>query len=151
MLGSPSSSATDYDNGEEPVMQKEDARSEADSRSDSSPVDSILEILIDYLDAKRTSMVEEIRAYPSPIPACDAQFNYLLEQRTKQSHELERLHRIHKGVLQGESGMMRIREFIESSDCIHSDMKRQMMKACGRHDSNEREWCGYIRKLIENS
>ena len=120
-------------------MQTEDARSESDSRSDSSPVDSILKILIDYLEAKRISSVEEIRAYPSPITGCDAQFNYLLEQRTKLSHELGRLHRIDKGILSDESGMKRLREFIESSDCIHPDMKRQMMKACGRHDSNERE------------
>ena len=120
-------------------MQKEDVHSEADSRSDTSPMDSILEILIEYLDAKRIRMVEEIRAYPSPITACDAQFNYLLEQRTKLSHELDRLHRIDKGVLQGEWGMIRMREFIESSDCIHPDIKRQMMKVCGDHDSNESE------------
>ena len=120
-------------------MQKEDARSKANGQSDPSPADSTLKILADYLKAKRKSIIKEIRAYPSPIPACDAQFNYLLEQRTKLFHELERLHRIDKGVLQGESGMMRMREFIESSDCIHSDMKRQMMKACGDHDSNESE------------
>jgi len=34
---------------------------------------------------------EEIRAYPAPIPACDAQFNYLLELRRLLPHELERL------------------------------------------------------------
>jgi len=34
---------------------------------------------------------EEIRAYPAPIPACDAQFNHLLELRRLLPQELERL------------------------------------------------------------
>ncbi len=110
------------------MMQTEDDQSEANDRSDSSPVDSTLKTFVVYLEAKKTGIIEEIRAYPSPIPACDAQFNYLLEQRTKLSHELDRLHRIDKGVLSAESGMKRLREFIESSDCIHSDMKHQMLK-----------------------
>jgi hypothetical protein len=35
--------------------------------------------------------VEEIRAYPFPIPACDAQFNRLLELRRLLPEELARL------------------------------------------------------------
>ena len=34
---------------------------------------------------------EEIRAYPAPIPACDAQFNHLLELRRLLPEELARL------------------------------------------------------------
>jgi hypothetical protein len=34
---------------------------------------------------------EEIRAYPAPIPACDAQFNRLLELRRLLPEELARL------------------------------------------------------------
>jgi len=34
---------------------------------------------------------EEIRTYPAPIPACDAQFNHLLELRRLLPQELERL------------------------------------------------------------
>ena len=34
---------------------------------------------------------EEIRAYPAPIPACDAQFNHLLELRRLLPGELARL------------------------------------------------------------
>src|SRR5262245_27025884 len=34
---------------------------------------------------------EEIRSYPEPIPACDAQFNRLLELRRLLPEELERL------------------------------------------------------------
>lgn len=120
-------------------MKTEDTDSEARGRSDSSPVDSAVKTLAVYLEAKRTGIIGEIRAYPSPIPACDEQFNYLLEQRRKLSRELDRLNRLDKGVVSAESGMKRLREFIESSDCIYSDMKHQMLKDCGDRDSNECE------------
>jgi hypothetical protein len=32
---------------------------------------------------ERARIVAEIRAYPPPIPACDAQFNWLLERRAE--------------------------------------------------------------------
>jgi hypothetical protein len=46
--------------------------------------------LRDYLDRIRRSIDEEIRSYPTPIPRCDAQFNYLYEQRSRLSQALER-------------------------------------------------------------
>jgi hypothetical protein len=35
------------------------------------------------LDAVKRSLDEEIRAYPTPIPRCDAQFNHLYERRAR--------------------------------------------------------------------
>ena len=35
------------------------------------------------LEARRRRLDEEIRAYPTPIPRCDAQFNHLFEQRAR--------------------------------------------------------------------
>jgi len=43
------------------------------------------------LEAARGRLNEEIGSYPAPIPACDAQFNYLLGQRTKIAGELKRI------------------------------------------------------------
>jgi hypothetical protein len=43
------------------------------------------------LEALQRSVAEEIRAYPFPIPACDAQFNRLLELRRLLPEELARL------------------------------------------------------------
>jgi hypothetical protein len=34
---------------------------------------------------------QEIQTYPTPIPRCDAQFNYLYEQRSRLSQFFERL------------------------------------------------------------
>lgn len=33
--------------------------------------------------AEKARIAAEIRAYPAPIPACDAQFNHLLERRAE--------------------------------------------------------------------
>ena len=52
---------------------------------------------VDWADLRRrlqslTEQVgEEIRAYPAPIPACDAQFNHLLDLRRLLPQELGRL------------------------------------------------------------
>jgi hypothetical protein len=43
------------------------------------------------LAALAESVAAEIRAYPRPITACDAQFNHLLELRRVLPDELERL------------------------------------------------------------
>ena len=43
------------------------------------------------LESLRQSVGEEISAYPFPIPACDAQFNRLLELRRLLPDELARV------------------------------------------------------------
>jgi hypothetical protein len=44
-----------------------------------------------HLEALATSVAAEIRTYPRPITACDAQFNHLLELRRLVPAELQRL------------------------------------------------------------
>ena len=44
---------------------------------------SIAVELRDYLVRARASLDEEIRTYPTPIPRCDAQFNFVYEQRSR--------------------------------------------------------------------
>ena len=43
------------------------------------------------LEEEKRRLDEEIRAYPTPIPRCDAQFNALFERRDEIVRELERL------------------------------------------------------------
>ena len=43
------------------------------------------------LQRLKQAVTAEIHAYPAPIPACDAHYNDLLEQRRKLSAELARL------------------------------------------------------------
>ena len=44
----------------------------------------------DLLGKAKKSVEDEIRAYPTPIPRCDAQFNHLYEQRSRLSRMLAR-------------------------------------------------------------
>jgi hypothetical protein len=44
--------------------------------------DSEWDVLQVRLTRLREAVAAEIRAYPAPIPACDAQYNHLLERRT---------------------------------------------------------------------
>jgi hypothetical protein len=46
---------------------------------------------VEFLEAERRRLYEEIRNYPTPIAACDQQFNYLLEQQAQVTAELNRV------------------------------------------------------------
>ncbi len=54
-------------------------------------VDSDWDALRARLGRMQEAVAAEIRAYPLPIPACDAQYNYLLERRAALSAALARL------------------------------------------------------------
>jgi len=57
-------------------------------------IQSLWQDLADQFEAQRQQVIQAIRHYPPPIPACDAQFNYLLEQRDALHGELNRLKRL---------------------------------------------------------
>jgi len=59
-------------------------------------LDSFWKRIKDHLENERQRIYEEIRHYPTPIPACDAQFNYLLEERARIGQELDRLKTLSK-------------------------------------------------------
>ena len=63
------------------------------------------------LEALQHSVADEIRGYPTPIPACDAQFNHLLELRGLLPGELARLDRT------AQDGSATPGDFILSSPC----------------------------------
>ncbi|MEO8674256.1 MAG: hypothetical protein ABI569_01680 [Casimicrobiaceae bacterium] len=46
--------------------------------------------LRDWLAAAKHTADDEIRVYPTPIPRCDAQFNYVYEQRARLAQWLAR-------------------------------------------------------------
>ena len=47
-----------------------------------------------HLAALKAPIDAEIRAYPLPIPGCDAQYNHLLERRGEIAREMVRLARL---------------------------------------------------------
>ena len=64
---------------------------------DVAPVNSAWTLILQRLEKEVRRVRDEIRNYPAPIPACDAQFNYLLEERESLSSELARVRKfMHK-------------------------------------------------------
>ncbi len=64
------------------------------------------------LQRQQAAIIAEIRSYPPPIPACDAQFNYLLEQRTAVRQERRRAE---QWEIRHGNSPQQITAFIESS------------------------------------
>jgi hypothetical protein len=85
----------------------------------------------DHLENERRRIYEEIGNYPAPIPACDAQFNFLLEERAGIVQELYRLKALPKDVKS-------LDDFIISSDYIKGAAE-QNMRSTLRQASREDE------------
>jgi hypothetical protein len=80
------------------------------------------------LESERERLHAEIRAYPTPIPRCDAQFNHLIEQRDRLFQELSRLDAARSSAA-ADDGAARVEEFIEASGCLDDDAKLRLKSA----------------------
>jgi hypothetical protein len=80
------------------------------------------------LESERERVHAEIRAYPTPIPRCDAQFNHLIETRDRLFQELARLDAARSSAM-GDGGAARVEAFIGSSGCLDDDAKRRLKSA----------------------
>jgi hypothetical protein len=67
------------------------AQDMASTTDDSPRFRSIGRELRDFLSGAKRAIDEEIGAYPTPIPRCDAQFNHLYEQRSRIARTLDRV------------------------------------------------------------
>ena len=72
----------------------------------------------DWLEARRRPIQDEIRRYPPPIPACDAHFNYLLDQRAMLSRELVRLEAARAAARESAAGRSALESFVRTSPCL---------------------------------
>jgi hypothetical protein len=82
------------------------------------------------LEAKKQRIVEEIGQYPHPIPACDAQFNGLLEDRAAILQELGEVQGILKRSLTTVEHLTLLKEIMRSSPFLGNEVKgkiQQMM------------------------
>ncbi len=64
------------------------------------------------LASEKARIARAIADYPVPIPACDEQFNHLLERRRSLAQEIERAERL----CRDENAS--IDDFIQSSPCL---------------------------------
>jgi len=72
------------------------------------------------LERRRDEILERIGSYPTPIPACDVDFNRLLEERARVFEELDRLATLKRRESHGRNSNV-IQEFIASCTSLSED------------------------------
>lgn len=87
---------------------------------------AFFESISDYLEDERHRVNEEIMSYPTPITACDAQFNYLLEQQKEIAQERDRWKDLAGGSVTRPGDLRRIGEFITTSKYINGERRQRI-------------------------
>lgn len=87
---------------------------------------SVAMAIRDRLEDRRCEIVAEIRHYPPPIPACDVQFNRLIEDRDRISREIGRIDALLGGRTPRAGRAKAIDAFIAASPDIDPDLKRKL-------------------------
>ena len=77
------------------------------------------------LKSKWDRVQEQIRKYPTPIPACDADFNAFLQERECLSDELGRLDRAIERAAPDDAAS--VEEFLRTSRYLSDAEKRQIV------------------------
>ena len=88
-------------------------------------MDTIWQEIRDHLEREKLRVVTEIRSYPAPIPACDAQFNHLMQQRACITRELGRLDTAQRDAA---DRYRVIEEFIDASLCLKPAAKASLSR-----------------------
>lgn len=86
----------------------------------------ILDNLRSQLQIKKQLLQAEISSYPPPIPACDAQFNYLLELRSNLFRDLGRLDKLSSEDMSSDEIYHLLDEFIASSAFLDEATQERM-------------------------
>jgi hypothetical protein len=87
------------------------------------------------LETEMVRIRDEIHRYPAPIPACDAQFNHLLESREALSSALARLRELMVDDAGNDAGAL-IEAFLDSSYDLGDSVKsaiRSIIENDARH------------------
>ncbi len=96
------------------------------TRDSQSILDATLERFRGCLERHKDRICEEIRNYPKPIPACDLQFNALLEDRASVGRSLRRLADLSGQGLTVEGQIEIVESLLASSQSMSADMVREI-------------------------
>ena len=100
------------------------------------------------LEQEKDRIYEEIRNYPRPIPACDQQFNFLLEERTRIARELQRLDEAFQPGLTGSDALARIEEFIGASSSLDDAARREIRSFLKQEFAGQSDAGSNIKDLV---
>ena len=98
-------------------------RLSASNQAISMSVNSAWAAICRHLESEKSRVQEEIRNYPAPIPACDAQFNFLLEERENLSAEVARVLAFKDEKFESDDARKSIHEYIGNSRFIVGSTK----------------------------
>ena len=90
------------------------------------PVNSAWAMIHQHLREEIRRVHDEIRNYPAPIPACDAQFNYLLEEREALSSELAKVRELINQDADSEDARISIDAFLDFSNYLGDSAKKEI-------------------------
>lgn len=74
----------------------------------------------------KTEIDREIRSYPTPIPRCDAQFNYLHEQQGRLARELDHIGGTEGARVRGDDCLERVERFLASAPYGDESAEREL-------------------------
>ena len=80
------------------------------------------------LEDERYRIAREIGQYPTPIPACDQDYNHMLAERERLNEELARLEEAERRSAAAADPRAAIDEFIRSSPWIRPERADQFLK-----------------------
>ncbi len=81
------------------------------------------------LEQRKEEIYDEIKEYPFPIPACDAQFNYLLELRNGVAQELNQVSALLAECDLSADSIQLVTSFIQSSMVLKHNVKTKLQQA----------------------
>ena len=79
-----------------------------------------------HLENARLRIQDEIHNYPPPIPACDAYFNHLLEERARIGEELNGIQVAAGENLPAPDKIARIEQWLQSSNYLGEVAKHEI-------------------------
>lgn len=94
--------------------------------TDTTPNTTIWHTIKICLEAKRDAIYEEISYYRAPIPACDVQFNHLLEERSRVFQELSQVNSLAAQAQAGDDPQPLLEEFLTTSTCLDTASKQHL-------------------------
>jgi len=86
----------------------------------------IFALIRTHIEVHKTRITNEIRSYPMPIPACDAQYNFLLEERGRINRELQQLQAWSGDPRFSTTPPETLRAFIDACSYIDPELRQEL-------------------------
>jgi DNA-binding transcriptional ArsR family regulator len=108
---------------------------QTDQQQEREAAQSVYRLLKAELERRRAAIIDEIRHYPPPIPACDVQYNGLLEERTLITQELKQLERLGLVITSTDNARQQLDAFMRSSRFIDQQSVQTILSQAHRETS----------------